>query len=185
MKPLNFIKVNSPTKGYYYVYHGKTTDDYRALALLAMAFTGLAVIFSLLIPQNTQMISPESKLQPVINRVYAAEPTPEPTPTLKPMSDRTIGCINNYPGITTKIINTYGDEWQEMADIICRESSFNQYAINPTSGACGLAQALPCEKMGCSLDDAQCQLNWQKIYLLERYGSVEATLEWHDSHGWY
>ncbi len=38
-------------------------------------------------------------------------------------------------------------DWGYVDYIITRESRWNPNAINPTSGACGLAQALPCSKV--------------------------------------
>ena len=67
--------------------------------------------------------------------------------------------------------------WQDAAELIAKESGFDPGAINPTSGACGLAQALPCTKMGCSLSDINCQLDWQWEYIAGRYGTATKALE--------
>lgn len=72
-----------------------------------------------------------------------------------------------------------------FAEIIAKESGFNPYAINASSGACGLGQALPCEKMGCDLSDVDCQLRWMKSYIDRRYGSPEQALNFHLLNGWY
>ncbi len=113
-----------------------------------------------------------------------------PTPTKEPdyiPSERTLKVIENNPGMTGKISRFYGKEWRQYAELIARESSFNQYAINPTSGACGLAQALPCEKpkFDCELSDVDCQLNWIKEYVERRYGSIDKALYHHDVMNWY
>lgn len=55
--------------------------------------------------------------------------------------------------------------------LVMHESGFNQYAQNGSSGACGLFQAMPCEKMGCSLDDVSCQIDWGFGYIERRYGN--------------
>jgi uncharacterized protein YabE (DUF348 family) len=70
-------------------------------------------------------------------------------------------------------------------DLIARESGCNPAAINPSSGACGIPQALPCAKMGCSLSDPVCQLRWMQSYVMGRYGSWEAAKNHHDARGWY
>ncbi|MEK6879068.1 MAG: hypothetical protein AABY22_05640, partial [Nanoarchaeota archaeon] len=49
--------------------------------------------------------------------------------------------------------------------------SFNPYAINSSSGACGLGQALPCSKMKCDLSDTACQISWTINYIKDRYGN--------------
>lgn len=100
-------------------------------------------------------------------------------------SQRGIDCINNNPGLSKKLKDAFGDQWRQASELVCRESSFNNKAINPTSGACGLFQALPCEKMGCSLEDVDCQIAWGKKYIDKRYGEVQVALSFHDEKGWY
>lgn len=100
-------------------------------------------------------------------------------------SDNTIKIMNNNTGMTAKIHKKFGVQWMKWAELIARESGFNKRAINPTSGACGLSQALPCSKMACSLDDADCQLNWIEEYVNDRYGSIDRTLVFHDLRNYY
>ena len=74
---------------------------------------------------------------------------------------------------------------QDAAELEALEGGFDPGAINPSSGACGLPQALPCKKMGCSLTDIDCQLNWMKEYVGDRYGTVEKALSFRKTNGWY
>lgn len=69
--------------------------------------------------------------------------------------------------------------------LIGRESGCNPGAINPSSGACGIPQALPCSKMNCSLSDPVCQLRWMENYVMNRYGSWENAKAHHDANNWY
>jgi hypothetical protein len=69
--------------------------------------------------------------------------------------------------------------------LLNRESHCNPNALNRSSGACGLAQELPCGKSGCSLGDGACQMQWMNRYVLGRYGSWAAAVAWHNSHNWY
>lgn len=71
-------------------------------------------------------------------------------------------------------------EWMAAAGIpnsvaanklIGGESGCRPGAVNPSSGACGIPQALPCSKMPCSLSDPVCQLKWMNSYVAGRYGS--------------
>lgn len=71
------------------------------------------------------------------------------------------------------------------AQLVFKESGFHNTSVNSSSGACGLFQAYPCEKMACSLDDIDCQLNWGESYILRRYGSPEKALSFHLENGWY
>jgi len=75
--------------------------------------------------------------------------------------------------------------WQDAAELIGKECGFDPGAINPSSGACGLAQALPCTKMGCSLADINCQLDWQWEYVANKYGTITKALAFHRVKGWY
>lgn len=66
-----------------------------------------------------------------------------------------------------------------------KESGNNPGAINPSSGACGLGQALPCSKMPCSLSDYACQDNFFTGYMKARYGTwANAKAFWLANHWW-
>jgi exonuclease VII small subunit len=85
-------------------------------------------------------------------------------------------------------------EWMEKAGVpvnsttltlIRKESNCNPYAMNSSSGACGIAQALPCSKMGCKWGDPICQLKWMDGYIKNRYGSWGAALNFHYANNYY
>ena len=69
--------------------------------------------------------------------------------------------------------------------IISHESGCNPNAVNPSSGACGIGQALPCGKTGCAMGDGQCQMNWMNSYVLSRYGSWANAAAFWRGHSWY
>lgn len=71
--------------------------------------------------------------------------------------------------------------------LIEKESNFNPYATNPKSGAYGLGQALPKEKMASygNIHDVNTQLAWMHDYVLQRYGSFANAYEHHSAKGWY
>ena len=71
------------------------------------------------------------------------------------------------------------------SDLIGRESGCDPNVVNPSSGACGVAQELPCGKSGCSLGDGACQVSWMKSYVEGRYGSFAGAIAWHNIHNWY
>lgn len=74
---------------------------------------------------------------------------------------------------------------QAKAYIYLHESGNNPFAVNPTSGACGLAQAYPCSKMHCILGDYACEDAWATQYMLERYGSwLNAYNHWLQFSSW-
>lgn len=86
------------------------------------------------------------------------------------------------------------DEWIATAgitdianakELIRRESNCNPNAVNPSSGACGVAQELPCGKSGCKLGDGACQIAWMNQYVTSRYGSFANAIAFHNRAGWY
>lgn len=65
------------------------------------------------------------------------------------------------------------------------ESGCDPNAINPSSGACNVAQELPCGKSGCVLGDGACSVNWMNKYVLKRYGSWAAAVIFHLANNYY
>jgi len=70
-----------------------------------------------------------------------------------------------------------------------RESSWNVYAYNPYSGACGIPQAVPCDKMATAgrhyRTSAWTQIRWGLRYIRGRYGSPKRAWEHENAYGWY
>lgn len=66
-----------------------------------------------------------------------------------------------------------------MRQIINNESGSNPYAINKSSGACGIPQALPCSKLlnkiG-SLENIAGQVQWMIDYVSDRYTTPKNAL---------
>jgi len=84
-----------------------------------------------------------------------------------------------------RTIEIFGGGWKNVDFIIQKESSWKIGAINKSSGACGLGQALPCSKMKCGLSDGKCQVEWTLKYILNRYGSTKNAKAHWLSHNWY
>lgn len=119
-------------------------------------------------------------------QVEASEPTPTPKPDYRSMVKiKTAGCIDAHPELVEPLVNAFPDEPTAILDLVCRESGLQKGVINKSSGACGLFQAYPCDKLKCNLNDVDCQIAWGKQYISNRYGSVEAALLFHDQKGWY
>jgi hypothetical protein len=76
-----------------------------------------------------------------------------------------------------------------FANIISRESSWDVHATNPSSGAYGLGQALPGDKMASYGSDwrnsATIQIKWALAYMTGRYGSPCAAWTFWQNHSWY
>lgn len=76
-------------------------------------------------------------------------------------------------------------EWGYVDYIVSKESSWNPNAVNESSGACGLVQALPCSKLGTNWNDPVHALKWQHAYVTDRYGGyAQAYSFWVNNH-WY
>lgn len=91
-----------------------------------------------------------------------------------------------------QIVVDYGIGASEKAMweyIINRESGFNHYATNASSGAYGLPQSLPGSKMASAGADWQTnpytQLKWMYGYMTSRYGSIAGAYNFWQANHWY
>jgi hypothetical protein len=94
-----------------------------------------------------------------------------------------------------KLLAAYGwsNQWGAFNDIVMRESGWNVHALNPSSGAYGIPQALPASKMASAGADWRTsgftQLRWMMSYLKSRWGSPanadanEIRAHWYDKGG--
>ena len=73
--------------------------------------------------------------------------------------------------------------------IIDRESGWNVTIANPYSGAYGLPQALPGNKMASHGADWETnpytQLSWMYDYMVNRYGSIQGAVDFWNANHWY
>ncbi|MFD4657572.1 transglycosylase SLT domain-containing protein [Kitasatospora sp. NPDC058444] len=78
---------------------------------------------------------------------------------------------------------------QCFSNIVFRESSWNPLAVNASSGAYGLVQALPGSKMASAGADWRTnpatQIKWGLNYMNTRYGSPCAAWSFWQTHHWY
>jgi Fe2+ transport system protein B len=67
------------------------------------------------------------------------------------------------------------------------ESGWNPNDYNKLSGACGIPQSKPCNKIKKQQgsNDWQSQIRWGINYINYKYGSPCAALEYHKQKGWY
>ncbi|HEV2374995.1 MAG TPA: hypothetical protein VGS19_22900 [Streptosporangiaceae bacterium] len=67
-----------------------------------------------------------------------------------------------------------------------RESGWNRYACNPYSGAYGIPQALPGNRMGAGWHwNAMAQILWGLRYIRARYGSPQLAWYHEEAYDWY
>ncbi|MEU8920532.1 transglycosylase SLT domain-containing protein [Kitasatospora sp. NPDC048545] len=78
---------------------------------------------------------------------------------------------------------------QCFSNIVFRESSWNPLAVNASSGAYGLVQALPGSKMASAGADWRTnpatQIKWGLTYMNTRYGSPCGAWSFWQAHHWY
>jgi hypothetical protein len=76
-----------------------------------------------------------------------------------------------------------------LVSLWARESGWNIYASNPSSGAFGIPQALPGSKMASAGADwqtnAATQIRWGLGYIQQTYGSPCAAWDHSEAVGWY
>ncbi|MFJ4468929.1 transglycosylase SLT domain-containing protein [Streptomyces sp. NPDC089424] len=82
-----------------------------------------------------------------------------------------------------------GDQFQCFSNIVDHESDWNYTAVNPSSGAYGLFQALPGSKMSSVGSDWQTnpatQIKWGLNYMNDRYGSPCGAWSFWQANHWY
>jgi hypothetical protein len=86
-----------------------------------------------------------------------------------------------------------GQNWSDLVSLWNRESSWNNKAQNPSSGAYGIPQALPYTKMPKSAwppanggsANASAQISWGLSYIKQRYGNPINAWAHEEANGWY
>jgi len=77
------------------------------------------------------------------------------------------------------------ESWGYADFMVQRESGWRPDAVNRTSGACGLAQALPCSKIPGQWNDPVNALNWMNGYVNGRYGGWAQAYDFWQKNKWY
>jgi hypothetical protein len=109
------------------------------------------------------------------------EPTPKPTPVPTIAAKPVTGSKTDW--MTAAGIPQ--SDWQYVDFIVTRESGWNPNAVNKSSGACSLAQALPCSKIPGDWRDPVNALRWQHSYVKARYGSYYGAYQFWLANSWY
>lgn len=118
--------------------------------------------------------------------VAPAEPAVEPAPAVA--VDDPAGAQAYAAGQ----LGSYGwsaDQMQCLVTLWTKESDWSTTATNSSSGAYGIVQSLPAEKMASAgadyLTNYQTQINWGLGYIKDRYQSPCGALSFHLSNNWY
>lgn len=127
---------------------------------------------------------------PAAAAAVAPAPVPEPAPApAKPVAVDDPAGAQAYAAAQ---LGTYGwaaNEMQCLQKLWTKESDWKTTATNPSSGAYGVVQSLPAEKMASAGADYRTnyrtQINWGLNYVKERYGSPCGALNFHYANNWY
>jgi hypothetical protein len=122
----------------------------------------------------------------------AAEPAPAPEPAPEPAPAVAVNDPASAQAYAAGQLANYGwsaDQMQCLTRLWTKESEWSTTSTNASSGAYGIAQSLPAEKMASSgadyLTNYRTQINWGLNYIQERYQSPCGALNFHLSHNWY
>lgn len=102
---------------------------------------------------------------------------------------RKVGSPDENKAYARAIMGGYGfgdDQWPCLEKLWTHESGWSQYAVNASSGAYGIPQALPGNKMGAGWqDDPVVQINWGLKYIKDRYKTPCGAYSHWQSQNWY
>lgn len=125
-------------------------------------------------------------IAPQSAEVKPAPPEPAPAPPI---------AVDDPAGAqayATAQLGTYGwapSEMQCLMKLWTRESDWKTTATNASSGAYGVVQSLPAEKMASAgadyMTNYRTQINWGLNYVKQRYGSPCGALNFHYANSWY
>lgn len=80
-------------------------------------------------------------------------------------------------------------QFNAIDQIATAESGWNPHAVNQSSGAAGIPQALPSAHPGLVdqqwMNDPRAQIEWMLRYIAGRYGTPQHALDVRQSQGWY
>jgi hypothetical protein len=117
---------------------------------------------------------------------------PAPKPTTKPPVPAGCGQYTGNQLIACQLLPSFGFATSEMSALVPmwnRESGWNVSAQNPSSGAYGIPQALPGDKMATVAADWRTnpatQIKWGLGYIRDRYGTPSAAWAFWQANGWY
>lgn len=125
------------------------------------------------LPKNNTVAS----IGVVTETAKVVEPEKPPTPPPTPVVAAPTGSCGDW--IAQAGVTDVGN----ALILINRESGCNPNAVNKSSGACGIPQALPCSKLG--TNDPVEQIKWMQNYVFSRYGSWANAVAHSNSTGWY
>lgn len=134
-------------------------------------------------PAPAPSTPPAAAPAPAAPAAAAPAPAPEPVAVDDPAGAQA------YAEAQLPVHGWAASEMQCLMKLWTRESDWKTTATNPSSGAYGVVQSLPAEKMASAGADYRTnyrtQINWGLTYVQERYGSPCGALNFHYANNWY
>lgn len=162
---------------------------YRHILTAGLWLMVLGGLFSWFQPvfARTQQRPPATHVV-AVQETVAVKPSAQALPPNLPVS------LSSYrpsdvaanPAELARSINSvwFGDQhWAALNQLWNHESGFNPGAKNPSSGACGIPQALPCSKITDHTTTGQ--IVWGLSYIQSRYGNPSNAWRFWQTHHWY
>jgi hypothetical protein len=148
-------------------------------------------------PKATKAAAPKAvtKAAPKAAPVAKAAPAVKVAAKVAPAKAAAPVALNDPAGAQAYAASKLGsfgwsaDQMQCLNRLWTKESEWRTTATNASSGAYGIVQSLPAEKMATAGADYRTnyrtQINWGLDYIKERYDSPCGALNWHLAHNWY
>jgi hypothetical protein len=144
-------------------------------------------------PAETPVPAPETPAPVAAPEPAPAEapaPAPEPAPApAPPVAVDDPAAAQAYAAAQLPSYGWAAGEMQCLVKLWTKESDWKTTATNPSSGAYGVVQSLPAEKMASAgadyLTNYRTQVNWGLDYVKDRYASPCGALDFHYAHNWY
>ena len=147
--------------------------------------------------QNTQQNNNNNQQnsKQTVENSQAITPTPTPAPAPAP-ADNPNGMVHAtpeqaklYAQAACAQLGWTGAMWEDLVNLWTRESNWRWNAENKSSGAYGIPQSLPANKMASAganwHEDASIQITWGLSYIRSKYGNPSEAWKYSQKIGWY
>ena len=134
----------------------------------------------------------EEIIEEPVNKIVQVRSVVVSSRSETPARVATSGSVAEYQAYAKQRVYEYGwsdADFNALVNLWNRESGWNIYSRNRSSGAYGIPQALPASKMASAgsdyLTNYKTQINWGLSYIKSRYGSPSNAWSSFRSKGWY
>jgi hypothetical protein len=158
-----------------------TATSVRPAIIAAGSALALSAVVLSSAPASSPALTPTAASRPAVHLVSAVTPAARQAAGLTPrqIARKMFGAFHWRPKRQFRFLNRL---WEI-------ESSWNVHAVNPWSGACGIPQAVPCDKMASAGPDfrnnARTQVLWGLRYIAAVYGKPRFAWTHEVAFGWY